>query len=214
MNPLNIVLAEDDRDTREMYCALLSAIGHTVVGQAASGRDLVPLCAKLKPDLVIADIKMPEMDGIEAADLICKTEPVAFVLVSGYYDKKLIERAQLNHVLAYLVKPLKPGELEVAIAVARSRFAELQALRAEATTLRQALQDRKLIERAKGLLMERAGLSEADAFRRLQKLSWDKNEKLARIAEMIILAEGAVGPFANRMGAPSAPQRQTIAMAR
>ena len=198
MNPLNIVVAEDDNDTRQMYCRLLGALGHKVVGQAANGGDLVALCSKLKPDLVIADIKMPEMDGIEAADLICKNEPVAFVLVSGHYDKKLIERAQLNHVLAYLVKPLEPGELEAAIGVAMSRFAELQALRAETATLRQALQDRKVIERAKGILMQRAGISEPDAFRRLQKLSWDKNEKLARVAEMFILAEGAIAPFTNR----------------
>jgi two-component system, response regulator PdtaR len=188
---LRIAVAEDDKDTREMYRELLKGLGHDVVGVAANGKDLVTLCSKLSPDLVIADIKMPDMDGIAAADIICKTEPIAFILVSGYYDEKLIERAQLSHVLAYLVKPVTIAELKTTITLAMSRFEELQALQKEAATLRQALHDRKIIERAKGLLMQHADISEQEAFKRLQKLAWDKNEKLVRIAETVILASEA-----------------------
>ena len=204
LRSLRIVVAEDDKDTCEMYSVALSALGHEVVGMAATGRDLVALCSKLKPQLVISDIKMPDMDGIEAADLISKPDPVPIIFISGYYDEKLVQRAQLNHVFAYLLKPLKPGELETAIAVAMNRFQELQAVRGEAATLRQALADRKIIERAKGILMASTGLNEDDAFRRLQKLSWDKNEKLVRVAEMIVMAEGAIAPFQKRVDTPGA----------
>jgi response regulator NasT len=114
-----------------------------------------------------------------------------------------VQRAQLNHVFAYLLKPLKPGELATAIAVAMARFKELQFVQMEAATLKQALRDRKIVERAKGIVMEQAGISENDAFRRLQKRSWETNEKIVRIAEMIIFAEGAVAPFAKRVDAPA-----------
>ena len=196
---LRIVIAEDDQDTRDMYRTSLTALGHEFVGEAANGRDLVAECEKLKPQLVISDIKMPDMDGIEAADLICKPEPLPIIFISGYYDEKLVQRAQLSHVFAYLVKPIKGGELATAIAVAMARFQELQAVRTEANTLRKALKDRKIVERAKGILMERAGLSEERAFARLQKLSWDTNQKLVKVAETIILAEDAVAPFQKRV---------------
>ena len=113
--------------------------------------------------------------------------------MSAYHDPELIRRAEADHVLAYLVKPIKQADLEPAIAIAMRRFEQFQALRKEAADLRQALEDRKMIEKAKGILMKKAGLDEADAFRRLQKLASDKNQKLVEIARMILTAEEAYG---------------------
>jgi response regulator NasT len=135
---------------------------------------------------------MPDMDGIDASTAICRDAPVPVILVSGYHEPELIERALADHVLAYLIKPIKQADLETAIALAMRRFREFQALHQQADDLRQALEDRKLIERAKGVLMKRAGLEEADAFRRLQKLSSDKNQKMVQIARTIITADEAM----------------------
>ena len=120
-----------------------------------------------RPDLVITDIKMPDMDGIDAATQIYRERPIPVILVSAYHDPEFIRRAEADHILAYLVKPIKQADLEPAIALAMRRFEQFQALRKEAADLRQALEDRKVIERAKGILMKKAGLDEHDAFRRL-----------------------------------------------
>ena len=198
---LKIAIAEDDRDTREIYTAMLTAIGHEVIGAAENGKELVKLCESGAVDLAIIDIKMPEMDGIQAADHLVRTAALPIVLVSGHYDEKFTDRAGLSNVMAYLIKPVTLDGLKAAISVAMRRFDEFNRMVNEANTLRQALQDRKLIERAKGILMEQANLSETDAFRRLQKLAWDRNEKLVKIAETIILAKTAIdgGGFNNRM---------------
>ena len=192
-----IALMTDDKETRSMYGVTLSAMGHEVVGDVGNGRDLVSLCAKLQPALVIADIKAPEMDDIELADLTCKTEPVPIMYLSEHYDEKIAQHAQLNHVLAYLLKPLKARELEMTIIITMSRFGEFKRARAEAASLKQALQDRKLIERAKGILMLRSELPEHEAFRRLQRLSWERNEKLVKVAEALVLAEAALVPVSG-----------------
>jgi response regulator NasT len=167
-------------------------LGHEVVGTAKTGRELVALCRDLAPDLVISDIKMPDLDGIEAAREIARQRDVPIILVSAFHDPELIERAETSNVLAYLVKPIERADLETSIAIARRRFEDLQAHKREAEDLRQALEDRKIIERAKGILMTKAGLSEPDAFRRLQKVASDKNRKLAEIARMIVTAEEAL----------------------
>ena len=157
-------------------------------------RELVDRCRELQPDLVITDIKMPDLDGIDAAAEIYRDCPVPVILVSAYHDPELIERAEQDHILAYLVKPIKRADLEPAIAIATQRFAQFKALHTEANSLRQALEDRKVIERAKGILMLRAGLNEPDAFRRLQKLARDQNRKMVDIATMIVTAEKALRP--------------------
>jgi response regulator NasT len=193
-HPLRIVVADDEADMREYFQKTLPEIGHEVVGVATSGQELVERCRELQPDLVVTDIKMPDLDGIDAAAEIYHDRPIPVILVSAYYEPDLIERAEQDHILAYLVKPIKRGDLEPAIAIATQRFAQFTALRTEANSLRQALEDRKLIERAKGILMLRAGLSEPDAFRRLQKLARDQNRKLVEIATMIVTAEKALQP--------------------
>ena len=122
---------------------------------------------------------------------ICHGKPIPVILVSAYHDATLIERAEMAHIMGYLVKPIKQSDLAPVIAIAVSRFAQFQALHKEAADLRQALSDRKVIERAKGIMMKKAGLDETGAFRRLQKLASDKNRKLVEIASIIMTAEEA-----------------------
>jgi response regulator NasT len=190
---LRIAVADDEPDMRDYFRTILPDLGHEVVAVAEDGAGLVAACRESKPDLVITDIKMPDMDGIEAAGRIYRDAPVPVILVSAYHDPEFIRRAEADHVLAYLVKPIKQADLEPAIAIAMRRFEQFQALRKESADLRQALEDRKVIERAKGILMKKAGLDEAAAFRRLQKLASDKNRKLVDIAQSILTAEEALG---------------------
>jgi response regulator NasT len=194
---LRVVVADDEEDMRDYFKKVLPRLGHQVVGVAATGRELVEQCRLAKPDLVITDIKMPEMDGIDAAVAIFRERPVPVILVSAYHDPELIARAEADHILAYLIKPVKQASLEPAISLAMRRFEQFQALRQETVDLRQALEDRKLIERAKGVLMKKTKLDEQDAFRRLQKLASEKNLKLAELARMIITAEEALQPPKN-----------------
>ena len=168
---LRIAIADDEPDMREYFQHLLPRLGHTVVAAARDGRELVELCRTTEPNLVITDIKMPEMDGIEAAIQIYQDRPIPVILVSAHQDANLIERADLDHVMAYLVKPIKQGDLAPSIAIAERRFEQFETMRQEATDLRQALADRKVIEKAKGILMQKGALDESDAFRRLQKLA-------------------------------------------
>jgi response regulator NasT len=191
--PLRIAVADDEEDMRDYFETILPLLGHQVVATASNGRALVESCRALKPDLVITDIKMPDMDGIDAAARIYRDAPIPVILVSAYHDAEFIRRAEADHILAYLVKPIKQADLEPAIAIAMRRFEQFQALRQEAADLRQALEDRKTIEKAKGVLMKKTGLDEHDAFRRLQKLASDKNLKLVAIARMILTAEEAFG---------------------
>jgi response regulator NasT len=190
---LKIAVADDELDMRDYFQQILPLLGHTVVAVAKDGRELVEQCRAARPDLVITDIKMPDMDGIDAASQIYRNNPIPVILVSAYHDPEFIRRAEADHILAYLVKPIKTADLEPAIAIATRRFEQFQALRKEATDLKQALEDRKVIEKAKGILMKKANLDEHDAFRRLQKLASDKNHKLIDIARMILTAEEAFG---------------------
>lgn len=188
---LRIAVADDEPDMQEYYRTILPALGHVVVAVAATGRELVQKCRDQHPDLVITDIKMPDMDGIDAAAQIYRDGPIPVILVSAHHDANFIHRAEANHILSYLVKPIKQADLETAIAIVIRRFEQFHSLRREAADLKQALEDRKLIERAKGLLMKKASLDEAEAFRRLQKLASNQNRKLVEIARMLLTAEEA-----------------------
>jgi response regulator NasT len=189
--PLRIAVADDEQDMRDYYSRILPRLGHRVIVVAATGAELVAGCTAARPDLVITDIKMPDMDGIEAATHLYEVAPVPVILVSAYHDPELIHRAEADHIMAYLVKPIKQADLEPAIGLAMRRFEQLQELRKETADLRQALEDRKVVERAKGAIMKRAGLDEAEAFRRLQKTASDRNLKLVEAARMILTAEEA-----------------------
>lgn len=191
---MRIAIADDEPLIRQYYAEMLAELGHEVVVAAANGRELVEGCRQAQPDLVISDIRMPELDGIAAVSQIAAERPVATILVSAYHDPELLETAGAAPVLGYLVKPIERADLETSIAVARGRFAQLQSLADQADRLQQALADRKLIEKAKGLLMQQTGLGEAEAHRRLQKVAADRNLKLAQVAQMIITAAEASSP--------------------
>jgi two-component system, response regulator PdtaR len=190
---LRIAVADDEPRMRDYFRKILPRLGHQVVAAAETGRELVEQCRSLHPDLVITDISMPELDGIDAAvTLYREGHLLPVILVSAHHDAALIGRAEADHILAYLVKPIKQADLEPAIAIAMRRFEQFAALRQEASDLRQALDDRKVIERAKGILMKKTGLDEQEAFRRLQKLASARNLKLIQLAQMILTAEEAL----------------------
>ena len=192
MNGLRIAIADDEARMRDYLWSSLERLGHQVVAAAKTGQELLLECREKRPQLIITDIKMPDMDGLEAAAEICRERAVPFVILSAYHDPEFVERALKQQVLAYLVKPLKDQSLKTAIQLAMRRFQEFQALQQQSADLRQALEDRKIVERAKGILMTRAELSEPDAFRRLQLLSSQKNKKMIEIARTIVEAEEAL----------------------
>ncbi|MGE3779275.1 MAG: ANTAR domain-containing response regulator, partial [Pirellulaceae bacterium] len=181
-------------DMREFLDETLGRLGHRVVSVADTGQQLIEACRAEHPDLVITDIRMPELDGLDAAQAIYEIQPVPIIVITAHYDAEFIQRAQERHVLAFLVKPIDEEDLAPAIAIAQGRFDEFQALRQENQTLSQALQDRKIIERAKGLLMKQGQMDEAAAFKRLQKLARDQRKKMAEVAQMIVTALEAISP--------------------
>jgi AmiR/NasT family two-component response regulator len=186
---LRIAIADDERDTREFLQEALPRLGHEVVAVTSSGRQLVEECARTKPDLVISDIKMPELDGIEAARAVNEARPTPFVLLSAYHDDALMGRLTASHFMAYLTKPAKEADLRVAVGLAMLRFQHFLTLAREAADLRQALEDRKVIERAKGIVIRRLRIDEEEAFRRLRKMASDHNRKLVDVAQQIVTAE-------------------------
>jgi response regulator NasT len=185
---LRIVVADDERDTREFLQELLTRAGHQVV-TAVDGRQLIELCRAAPPDLVITDIKMPYLDGIEASVAVNRDREIPVILVSAHHDAELLARAGADHIMGYLIKPVKPPDVETAVVMAMMRFEQFRAVRREAADLRQALEDRKVIERAKGAVMRRVKLNEQDAFRRLRKLASDQNRKLVDVAQTVLRAE-------------------------
>jgi len=185
---LRVVAADDEPGVRDYYRELLPRLGHQVV-VADGGRQLVELCRVAEPDLVITDIKMPDMDGLEAAAAVTRDREVPVVLVSAYHDAELRARALQDYVMAYLIKPVKQADLETAIDVAMRRFEQFRTLRREATDLREALEDRKLVERAKGSVMRRLKVSEDEAYRRMRRLASERNRKLAQVARDVIESE-------------------------
>ena len=187
--PLRIAVADDERDTRQFFEEFLPRLGHEVVAATEDGRQLVEKCRQVRPDLVITDVKMPEMDGIQAAAAINHERELPVILLTGHHDADTLGRAAADHVMAYLSKPAKPVDLQAAIALAILRFAHYQALKREAADLRQALEDRKVIERAKGTVMRRLGLDEPEAFHRLQKQATSQNRKLIEVAREILQAD-------------------------
>ena len=172
--------------------ALLRGAGMDVVGEARDGEEAVALAADLEPDLAIMDVKMPKLDGIEAARRILELRPIPIVMLTAYGQDELVSRAVEAGVFGYLVKPFRESDLLPAIQTARARYDELAALREEAESLGEALAARKAIERAKGLLMEKEGLSERDAFARLRRASQVSGRPLKVVAEAVVATLGEV----------------------
>jgi response regulator NasT len=191
---LRIAVADDEPDMLLYLQTTLPYLGHEVVAAAQTGPELVAQCRATHPDLVITDIKMPGLDGIAAAAEIFRERATPVILVSAYHDPELIDRAGAEHVFGYVVKPLKEADLPPAIAVAMRRFELFTAMLKEAADLRQALEERKLVERAKGVLMQRSGVNEPEAYRRLQKLATDRRCKLAEAARWVLEVEDAIKP--------------------
>ncbi len=204
MTGLRIVVADDESEMRDFFEKVLPRFGHKVVAVAENGTQLVEHCRQLQPDLVISDIKMSELDGIEACTSICNERPVPVILVSAYHDPALIARAENDHVLAYLVKPIGIADLQPAISIATRRFAEFQKLRKECDDLKQALNDRKVIERAKGMLMRLAHLDEKEAFQRLQDYASERSQKLVEAANCLLSVEKALSPSGSSSKKPHA----------
>jgi two-component system, response regulator PdtaR len=186
---LKIAVADDEPDTREFFERYLPRLGHQVTAVAENGRELVDRCRQNRPDLVITDIRMPGMDGLSAVEALFKEQAVPSIVVTAHADEQWVDRARQVGVFSYLLKPVTERDLGPAIAVAWGQWEQFQALRKEAADLRQALEDRKLIERAKGSVMRRLGVSEAEAFRRLRRYSSDHNMKLVEVARVVDSAE-------------------------
>jgi response regulator NasT len=185
---LRVVVADDERDTREYLQEMLTRLGHQAVA-VGDGRQLVELCRSAPPDLILTDVRMPGGDGIDAAEAATRERPAPVILVTGHHGPDVLARVGTDHVMAYLVKPVSQADVEAAVAVAMMRFEQLQVLRKESADLRQALEDRKMIERAKGVVMRRLRWDEEEAFRRIRKLANDHNRKVVDVAAEIIRAD-------------------------
>ncbi|MDR7417102.1 MAG: response regulator [Armatimonadota bacterium] len=189
---LRILIADDEAIRLMTLRTQLRSLGFEVVGEATDGEEAVRLAQEREPDVAILDIKMPGLDGISAAQRILQHRPIPIILLTAYSEVELVERALEAGVFAYLVKPVTEEDLLPAILLARKRFEEFRVLQGEVQDLREALEARKLIERAKGILMKRLGISEQEAFRRMQVQSQKENRKLVEIARAIITAHGVM----------------------
>ena len=186
MEPLRIVIADNESIIRMDLREILEEAGHTVVGEASDGLKAVELTRKFHPGLVIMDIKMPEMDGITAAKIISNEKIAHVLLLTAFSQKEIVEKAKDSGVLAYLVKPVKEANLFPAIEIAISRFQEFAQLEQELEDVKKSLENRKILDRAKGILMDAYNLTESEAYRRIQQYSMSKRKSIREVAEAIV----------------------------
>ena len=184
--PRRVVVAEDESLIRMDIVEILRDNGFEVVGEAADGETAVALATELRPDLVIMDVKMPQLDGISAAEKLAKNHIAPVVLLTAFSQKELVERASEAGALAYVVKPFTPNDLLPAIEIALSRYQQIVTLENEVADMVERFETRKLVDRAKGLLNEKMGLSEPEAFRWIQKASMDRRLTMHDVAQAII----------------------------
>ena len=197
---LRVVVAEDESLIRMDIVEILRENNYHVVAEAGDGEEAVTLVTEHKPDLVVMDVKMPKMDGISAAEQIAKLN-IPVVLLTAFSQTELVERASQAGAMAYIVKPFTPNDLLPAIRIAVSRHEQIAALEHEIADLNERFETRKLVERAKGLLLER-GLNEPEAFRWIQKVSMDRRLTMKQVAQSVI---EQFGPDAAKDAAPAAP---------
>lgn len=183
---MRVLIAEDETIIRLDVRGLLERSGHEVVAEARDGREAVALAAEHEPDLIVMDVHMPHLDGIDAAREITAARPVPIVMLTAYAEGDLVARASEAGAFGYLVKPFREVDLLPAIDTARARFEELAALRDEAASLAEALASRKAVEQAKGILMQREGIDEAEAFRRIRAASQKTGRTMRVVAEALI----------------------------
>lgn len=188
MPSLRIVIADDQSIIRLDLKETLERLGHQVVGEAGDGRRAVELAREMRPDLVILDIKMPDMDGIEAARLLAQERLAPVLLLTAYSQQDLVRRAVEAGVFAYVVKPFTEGDLLPAMELAIARYREFDQIRQQAADLHDALETRKAVDRAKGLLMTQHNLTEPEAFRRIQQQAMNTRRPMREIAEAVIIA--------------------------
>jgi two-component system, response regulator PdtaR len=193
-SPLRVLIAEDEALIRLDLKEMLEEEGYSVVGEAADGQAAVDLAVNLRPDLVILDVKMPVLDGISAAEQVAAERIAPVVILTAFSQRELVERARDAGAMAYLVKPFTKADLVPAIEIAVSRFQEVSVLEGEVGTLKERLEVRKLLDRAKGKLQAEQGLSEPEAFRWIQKTSMDQRLAMRAVAERVL--EGTMSPAA------------------
>ncbi|MBX3093536.1 MAG: response regulator [Cryobacterium sp.] len=184
--PRRVVVAEDESLIRLDIVETLRDNGFDVVGEAADGETAVQLATELRPDLVVMDVKMPQLDGITAAERLTRGHIAPVVLLTAFSQKELVERASEAGALAYVVKPFTPNDLLPAIEIALARHAQIVALEAEVSDLAERFETRKLVERAKGLLSDRMGMTEPEAFRWIQKTSMDRRLSMREVAQTVV----------------------------
>ena len=192
--PRRVVIAEDEALIRMDLKEMLEEAGYAVVGEAGDGETAVRLAAELSPDLVVLDVKMPVLDGISAAERITAEQLAPVLMLTAFSQRDLVERARDAGAMAYLVKPFQKADLVPAIEIAVARYEQMAALSREVADLSDRLETRKLVDRAKAVLQNRHGLSEADAFRWIQKTSMDRRLSMRQVAETIL---GMDGPAAT-----------------
>lgn len=185
---LRVLIADDEALHNLALTSQLETLGHQVVATASNGREAVDLARQTKPDLAFLDIRMPTMTGPEAAHEIASDRAIPMIILSAYSDARTVDEAIKAPVFHYLVKPVDPDDLAPAIAVAKARFEEWLDARRQKEMLELRLEERKIIERAKGLLMDSRGLTEKEAYRFLQKTSQDKNTPMVELARKLLLA--------------------------
>ena len=188
MESLKVVVAEDEQLTRTIIRARLEKLGHSVVAEAEDGIKATEAARIHKPDVVIMDIEMPQMDGIEAARRILSENPCAILFLSAFNQQEYVEQASDTGALAYLMKPFRKEDLAPALAMAVKRFRQIQSQAKEIEKLKTDLETRKLIERAKGILMDRHHMSEEEAFKRIHFQARNQNKTMREIAQSIITA--------------------------
>lgn len=192
MESLRILIAHSNQNTLTTINNAVSTLGHTVIDAVETGEALIKCSESFRPDLVISGVKMPDLDGIRALTLIGSETPVPGIIVTPKSDLELVETAALDHIMAWLVEPIRTVDLAPAILLVHRRAQEFAELRKENHDLRTALVDRKTIEQAKGILMKSAGLDEGEAFKRLQKMASRKRIRLIEMAQAVIHAEDAI----------------------
>lgn len=190
-----ILIADDDAVLRLDLKSMLESIGHAVVGEADNGEAAVYMARSLKPDLIVLDVMMPRMNGLEAAELIGKERLGPVMLLTAYSDVPMIEQANRAGVLAYLVKPFRQQELQPAVEIAISRYREMLALEVAVTTAQDQIETNRIIGRAKRVLMDKHTVGDQEAYRRLTAQSLATNRSLREISEAILLAEDMSGPL-------------------
>ena len=183
-----IVIVDDHAPSKALVAEAVNALGGAIVGEGASATEAPALAERCRPDVMILAVGLPDGDGVEAARVVMDRSPCPIILLTSRTDPSVVARASAAGVMAFLLKPLRSEELGPTLNLAVARFREFEAIKQENKDLKKAVESRKLIERAKGLLMEREGLSEAEAFRRIQKASMDHRKPMAEVAEAIVLA--------------------------